>query len=1086
MESAIKVAFVTTSWNKPYIESTSDENDSSLIISQDSYFWVNYAVTRASILFYKVFKISTHTSRLTVVPEKVKTFEPHVIVLEYGILNFKKYTNNIENKIQIIQETYDDFFEYCSTNDIKLVLIMHPNIASYERFHTSFNSKNFYDLDEEQQQTYEAFQTRYYENYLNFIENPELGKNKVFAVDFRGERFFKKVSNKFYLEDGYHLAKSAHKSCGKNVGTILKKVKKVIAKENPNGVASSPPNITSNTKLMYSNEFKIAYLSNKWTKPLRVIEEDAYGNKYTATYYWPQIVLENSSIRNWKLFKLNDYDFNYADVNELNQERDAMGSTSKKSKSKFAKYLKPKLTEYCPHIIMVEYGMHSYRASTYYVEPKEIAKAIMSSYQEIYEFCILNGITMIIVVYKEVNYSNMYVSNIQEYQTFFEELIYQQARFAEVRGLICCNLNEEGSFGSYCYNSDDGYNLSKDGHINFGKIVANVIPKSGMSTHNKNLSKSIMNQIKRDNVYNTATINVDMYSLSKVKIAFLNSAFTKAYYEPQYNYKGGRIGQMKYYWPELVGNRIGNNKWKTFFYARRPLAELIDEYGESIVKYNPGVIVVESGLFDYDPQMYSNEPITRVADIIDYYNEIHNYCVQNKIILIIVSYGTLDYEYYQRLDPDEPLFTEEHKRYHNLLHEKFVDFCYNKDVFCCNLRLDSSFSIENFSSTYLYDGVSLSRTGHLAYSTNVANSIKLALETLNEKIKETNEAVKEAAEMTKYYNKISYNKKINNTVDKILKNANNDENYTVDDHTNNTFSVNPNFPTILSEPLQQSVVRYNKKKVNYTSNSATDSVEKINDSSSFNNSGNSSENNISLNNTDPIKNNNINSNAFKNIGNILKASREIPVSDNASDNDWSNSILYANIDKTLKGSSKDQTKTYIKREQEEQVRQQAISSSFSSNDESEMQGDGQIDDPEQVVSFEICKMLDKDDEHHCKYMDIANKCIFDQCIYDTEELPKFTRKWYTKCLICTEVFARDPRYMKAPFCDSCISRMQAAEKLPFTCVNCGKKQNHPAIIMFSSTCDYCTQHKLFNTCCLKFRMSPAGIYGVDTNHEPVY
>lgn len=159
---------------------------------------------------------------------------------------------------------------------------------------------------------------------------------------------------------------------------------------------------------------------------------------------------------------------------------------------------------------------------------------------------------------------------------------------------------------------------------------------------------------------------------------------------------------------------------------------------------------------------------------------------------------------------------------------------------------------------------------------------------------------------------------------------------------------------------------------------------------------------------------------------------------------------------------------------------------INSSSEQELIGEGQIDDPELVVSFEKCKYIEQDTQHKCKYRDIDDRCIFDHCVWDKNELPRQTRKWYTQCIICTKVFSRDPRYMKAIICDSCLKRMQAAESLPFTCVNCGKKQNHPAIIMFSSICDYCTQHKLFNTCCKHFSMLPKGIHGINTNHEPIY
>ena len=77
--------------------------------------------------------------------------------------------------------------------------------------------------------------------------------------------------------------------------------------------------------------------------------------------------------------------------------------------------------------------------------------------------------------------------------------------------------------------------------------------------------------------------------------------------------------------------------------------------------------------------------------------------------------------------------------------------------------------------------------------------------------------------------------------------------------------------------------------------------------------------------------------------------------------------------------------------------------------------------------------------------------------------------------------------MRVPFCDRCIARMQKAEVLPFTCINCGKEQNHPSLIMFSSICDYCVKFKLFNNTCKKFDIaenSTVGTGGVP-NYESI-
>ena len=111
-----------------------------------------------------------------------------------------------------------------------------------------------------------------------------------------------------------------------------------------------------------------------------------------------------------------------------------------------------------------------------------------------------------------------------------------------------------------------------------------------------------------------------------------------------------------------------------------------------------------------------------------------------------------------------------------------------------------------------------------------------------------------------------------------------------------------------------------------------------------------------------------------------------------------------------------------------------------------------------MMQFEPCKYQKK----KCKYIDINGLCMAENCLFDSEETPVLTKKFWTECLICKKTFCIDPREMRVPFCPSCIARMQQAEVLPFTCIHCGKQQNHPSKIIFSRMCDECISHQLFN------------------------
>lgn len=133
------------------------------------------------------------------------------------------------------------------------------------------------------------------------------------------------------------------------------------------------------------------------------------------------------------------------------------------------------------------------------------------------------------------------------------------------------------------------------------------------------------------------------------------------------------------------------------------------------------------------------------------------------------------------------------------------------------------------------------------------------------------------------------------------------------------------------------------------------------------------------------------------------------------------------------------------------------------NQNLEIIGEGQRTG-DQLVAMEKCRKLDEDTDKQCKYIDNYGNCIFDNCIWDMNEIPNTTKKWWYKCIICDQPSSINPRYMKAHICQSCQDRMWAAEKLPFKCVHCGKTQNHPSKLMFSGICDECFKHEVFNDC----------------------
>lgn len=110
--------------------------------------------------------------------------------------------------------------------------------------------------------------------------------------------------------------------------------------------------------------------------------------------------------------------------------------------------------------------------------------------------------------------------------------------------------------------------------------------------------------------------------------------------------------------------------------------------------------------------------------------------------------------------------------------------------------------------------------------------------------------------------------------------------------------------------------------------------------------------------------------------------------------------------------------------------------------------EGNIEPP--YEQFEMCCH----DDFECKYKDNNGRCIFETCRYDNITPPR-TLLWYYTCLICKRPDTAKVEELRAPFCHSCIERMQKVEELPHSCRYCGKSINQPANWMFSGICDEC-------------------------------
>lgn len=117
-----------------------------------------------------------------------------------------------------------------------------------------------------------------------------------------------------------------------------------------------------------------------------------------------------------------------------------------------------------------------------------------------------------------------------------------------------------------------------------------------------------------------------------------------------------------------------------------------------------------------------------------------------------------------------------------------------------------------------------------------------------------------------------------------------------------------------------------------------------------------------------------------------------------------------------------------------------------------------------LQQFDPCKY----NNTKCKHIDNRGNCCYENCIFDKEETPVMMEQFWTHCIICDNEFSINPRNMKAYICDSCRERLFKAEKLPFTCIFCGRQQEKPARVIFSQTCDECFDYVVDNRGCRKY------------------
>lgn len=115
---------------------------------------------------------------------------------------------------------------------------------------------------------------------------------------------------------------------------------------------------------------------------------------------------------------------------------------------------------------------------------------------------------------------------------------------------------------------------------------------------------------------------------------------------------------------------------------------------------------------------------------------------------------------------------------------------------------------------------------------------------------------------------------------------------------------------------------------------------------------------------------------------------------------------------------------------------------------------GSDNEEKELVQFEQCQKEKDGGESHCKFKDTNGRCIFETCIVENE-LPPTTLLWYFECIACCEVDTVKPEEMKIHFCKGCIEQLQTAQKLPFSCILCGKSQGSRGKGFGNQICDEC-------------------------------